>query len=376
MHPLRNGSQATERPAAKPLTGTPGWFTESGDNNIPSYPGADWFNHVIAEFQNALAEMGVTFDPTKDNHLALAFNYLLESIQGIESNINDLNAYDIKNSFKKYVGFPSDDRVLGDIANYKPIQTFNYDKAFGSTFALLFDQIKKDVVFSSIKLGSCGVNDGTTSATISRALDLTFTNGCVSGFASGNFNYSIYVKQTENYIQNNVIVPDGQVHTPFMDINPANASYVKVKKGTGQGKMLISFQYQTPLDSLEREVADVELIDLDDGQPVRYVDVLMPEISDSTMNSILSIKEGKGLRYVIKAIEGALDFDGYGFKLGSNQLFELQTGEINSSNLPSNGYFCLPSFVCPKCDAVYLNISQKTAGTSGSVSDVKFNFAG
>ncbi len=36
MHPLRNGSQATERPATKPLFGEPGWFTESGEDNRPS----------------------------------------------------------------------------------------------------------------------------------------------------------------------------------------------------------------------------------------------------------------------------------------------------------------------------------------------------
>ncbi|AVI67208.1 hypothetical protein CKQ84_15690 [Shewanella sp. WE21] len=76
MHPLRNGSQAVARPAAKPLTGTAGWFTESGDNNAPSYPGADWFNHVIAEFQNVLAEMGIVFDPTSDEHLKQAFEYV------------------------------------------------------------------------------------------------------------------------------------------------------------------------------------------------------------------------------------------------------------------------------------------------------------
>jgi len=82
MHPLRNGSQATTRPANKPLVGSPGYFTESGDNNIPSYPGADWFNHVIDEFQNALAEMGVTFDPTKDDHLQKMFS-------GVNLSIND-----------------------------------------------------------------------------------------------------------------------------------------------------------------------------------------------------------------------------------------------------------------------------------------------
>jgi len=72
MHPLRNGSQAVARPAAKPVSGSPGWFTESGDDNKPSYPGADWFNHVIAEFQNALAAQGIIFDPTKDDHLLKA----------------------------------------------------------------------------------------------------------------------------------------------------------------------------------------------------------------------------------------------------------------------------------------------------------------
>ncbi|MBU1392384.1 MAG: SGNH/GDSL hydrolase family protein [Gammaproteobacteria bacterium] len=76
MHPLRNGSQATARPAAKPVSGSPGWFTESGDENKPSYPGADWFNHVIAEFQTALATYGVTFDPTKEDHLSKLFEHM------------------------------------------------------------------------------------------------------------------------------------------------------------------------------------------------------------------------------------------------------------------------------------------------------------
>lgn len=95
MHPLRNGSQATERPAAKPLVGTAGWFTESGDNNAPSYPGADWFNHVIAEFQNALAEMGVIFDPTKEDHLLKAFGEFIQNGDGavkriIQSKLRDI----------------------------------------------------------------------------------------------------------------------------------------------------------------------------------------------------------------------------------------------------------------------------------------------
>ncbi|WP_432772555.1 hypothetical protein [Vibrio parahaemolyticus] len=74
MHPLQNGSQVTERPANKPVSGLPGYFTESGENNVPSYPGADWFNHVIDEFKNALSIQGVTFEPESDTNLAAAFS--------------------------------------------------------------------------------------------------------------------------------------------------------------------------------------------------------------------------------------------------------------------------------------------------------------
>lgn len=87
MHPLHNGSQATVRPPKKPLSGAAGWFTESGDNNIPSYPGADWFNNVIAEFINSLEVMGVDFDPTKDDHLAKSFEHLLTRLADLSKGV-------------------------------------------------------------------------------------------------------------------------------------------------------------------------------------------------------------------------------------------------------------------------------------------------
>ncbi|AWK84461.1 hypothetical protein [Photobacterium damselae] len=74
MHPLNNGSQVADKPAPKPRIGSPGWFTESGDKGAPSYPGQDWFNAVIAEFQNALTAQGVHFNPDNFDHLAKLFN--------------------------------------------------------------------------------------------------------------------------------------------------------------------------------------------------------------------------------------------------------------------------------------------------------------
>ncbi|MEZ8932401.1 hypothetical protein AB6E08_23115, partial [Vibrio sp. 10N.247.310.24] len=69
MHPLNNGSQVENVPALKPRVGTAGYFSESNDNGAPSYPGQDWFNAVIREFQTALAASGITFDPDKFDHL-------------------------------------------------------------------------------------------------------------------------------------------------------------------------------------------------------------------------------------------------------------------------------------------------------------------
>lgn len=88
MHPLQNGSQVTERPANKPVSGLPGYFTESGENNVPSYPGADWFNNVIDEFLNALDQQGVSFDPDSDDNLSKCFSTVTKTIPSISERLN------------------------------------------------------------------------------------------------------------------------------------------------------------------------------------------------------------------------------------------------------------------------------------------------
>lgn len=80
MHPLRNGSQVTARPARKATVGTAGYFSESNDNGQPSYPGQDWFNDVIDEFKNALAASNIAYVPGDLTHLAQVFaRYSLSS---------------------------------------------------------------------------------------------------------------------------------------------------------------------------------------------------------------------------------------------------------------------------------------------------------
>ncbi len=74
MHKLRNGSQVTVRPSRKAVSGVAGYFSESNDSGAPSYPGQDWFNDVIDEFLNAIQAMGITYDTSRLDNLALAFS--------------------------------------------------------------------------------------------------------------------------------------------------------------------------------------------------------------------------------------------------------------------------------------------------------------
>ncbi|BCV65127.1 hypothetical protein TUM17387_04860 [Shewanella carassii] len=82
MYPLQNGSQAASRPANKPKSGSPGYFTESGDNNVPSYPGADWFNDVIDEFLNLRSAAG---NPDSENR-----DILLKSILALQKKYDNV----------------------------------------------------------------------------------------------------------------------------------------------------------------------------------------------------------------------------------------------------------------------------------------------
>ncbi|AUR82832.1 hypothetical protein NVP1028O_49 [Vibrio phage 1.028.O._10N.286.45.B6] len=83
MHYLNNGSQVESVPPLKPRVGTRGYFTESNDEGSPSYPGQDWFNAVIREFQTALSDNGISFDPDKYDHLSKMTIPLDVSIQTV-----------------------------------------------------------------------------------------------------------------------------------------------------------------------------------------------------------------------------------------------------------------------------------------------------
>ncbi|MFA0113746.1 hypothetical protein AB4407_08665 [Vibrio sp. 10N.261.46.E11] len=79
MHYLNNGSQVENVPPLKPRVGLGGYFTESNDDGSPSYPGQDWFNAVIREFQTALSASGVAFNPDEFDNLTKAIKGIIQT---------------------------------------------------------------------------------------------------------------------------------------------------------------------------------------------------------------------------------------------------------------------------------------------------------
>lgn len=56
------------------------WFTEGGNGQAPSWPGADWFNIVSAELLNVLEQAGVSPLKTDLTQLATAIKALCRSV--------------------------------------------------------------------------------------------------------------------------------------------------------------------------------------------------------------------------------------------------------------------------------------------------------
>ncbi|EOC7930734.1 hypothetical protein ACI8HA_003182 [Vibrio cholerae] len=107
MHKLQNGSQVSVRPQRKPLVGLGGYFSESNDQGAPSYPGQDWFNDCTDEFLNALAEMGITYNPLRLDHLARMVNAFKEFGLGTQVGYQLSSQPKDKTGFYKFDSDPS-----------------------------------------------------------------------------------------------------------------------------------------------------------------------------------------------------------------------------------------------------------------------------
>ncbi|NOI14847.1 hypothetical protein [Vibrio hepatarius] len=128
MHPLQNGSQVDNRPARKPTQGTAGYFSESNEQGAPSYPGQDYFNDQIEEFENALAVMGIPFVPGDTDHLAKMFAAVKNTYPDYDAttvySYGDVVRREINGVYKLFEWYSNVESLAGkdpaDTANRRP----------------------------------------------------------------------------------------------------------------------------------------------------------------------------------------------------------------------------------------------------------------
>lgn len=128
MHPLQNSSQVDDRPARKPTQGTPGYFSESNEQGAPSYPGQDYFNDQIEEFENALAVMGISFVPGQTDHLAKMFSAVKNTYPDYDAttvySYGDVVRREINGVYKLFEWYSNVESLAGkdpaDTANRRP----------------------------------------------------------------------------------------------------------------------------------------------------------------------------------------------------------------------------------------------------------------
>lgn len=78
MYALDNSSGVSVMPAIADQLSTGLFFTEGGDGQEPSYPGADWYNIVQSELIAVLTEAGISPNKTALNQLSTAIKKIIQ----------------------------------------------------------------------------------------------------------------------------------------------------------------------------------------------------------------------------------------------------------------------------------------------------------
>ncbi|TKF30797.1 hypothetical protein FCV50_13400 [Vibrio kanaloae] len=218
MHYLNNGSQVENVPPLKPRVGTRGYFTENNDDGSPSYPGQDWFNAVIREFQTALTAKGVAFDPDKFDHLQkLLEASAVNSLQYRVGQKAEIHSAQIPDWLLKADGSNGISRTVDDVL-----------WAHASTSGLVIDQATKDANPEQYAM-YYGDGDGSTTFSLPNWYLGHFARGNPAGVALGE------TQDSQN-----------KAHAHSININTSSAAAVAP---SGSGRYIEGFSGGTATQS-------------------------------------------------------------------------------------------------------------------------------
>ena len=333
--------------------------------NIPS---GGMLSKIAIRHNDQLYSVGVDTGFVSNNfeHDLDAGRFISRAFLDVSKTINSSH---VINKNQIYFGFPAETKTVEEILNYRDNYNYSFDDTASGSLTSDIDIIKGRLKYVSFRIPPVTVNDSQTSATSTLAGRGSFNSFDITGKSTGEFNYTIYTTSGLDFSANAKSLSQGDIDTPFTFVSQDSFNFLRVKKGIGQGKIGIMYQYNNPIDPITRNTVMVEVINLDDGRSVRDYDLIMPKISSMTMDGAFGLVDSKELSYVIKCVSGTVNIEGAGYKLGDSSLIEVASGTIE--NLPSTGYFSIPKVYSRKAISISVNIQQKNPGTQSEVTELK-----
>lgn len=251
--------------------------------------------------------------------------------------------------------------------------SFNFPQSFdsdpGSALTLMNDESLGRLNRVDFSLPSITLTDATPTVTevINNINVNEFRVSCKA--TGGDILVSVFIQNLMQYIANPSVLSTGQIATPIPGFYPHSNNFVRVKKGLGQGKVAIEYQYQNPKTKARSRVV-TEVIDLDDGRAVRDYDLLLPDCSSATMNGQFKLGDSVGLNWVFSAIEGPVEIVGYGHNPQNTVVEEVLKETLSEGELPATDVWRSKVISAKNASRVRF-YATRLSGTTVTVENIK-----
>tara|TARA_R110000737_G_scaffold290683_1_gene297276 strand:- start:1084 stop:2661 length:1578 start_codon:yes stop_codon:yes gene_type:complete len=270
-----------------------------------------------------------------------------------------------------YLGLP----VVTEFFRDKLITGFNWNQSFdndaGSALTLMNDQDLGRLSTIEFSMEDLTVNDGTPikGVDIVRALDLNkYRITCKA--SGGDVKMSIFAQTEARFSPTPLVLTTGQIATPMAGFLPTAQYFIRVKKGLGQGKIGLEYQYQNPKSKV-RVRKMIWVIDLDDGLAVRDYDLLLPQCSSATMLGQFKMGDSTNLNWVVVAVTGPVEIVGTGINPTGTSMQEVYHETRLNAEFPTTREWQSPVLSQKNTSGVRFFLTQINGGDTITATDIR-----
>ena len=312
------------------------------------------------------------FQPVNDNtgHSTVDYNSLgVKQIRNSEGNLL-IEGQITTHKIAEIIFSTSNDYfiLLNEFAEFNFSQGFDND--VGSALTLGFDEDLGRISKVDFSLPDVTDDDGTPIAVTELTDEFQCDDFRIKAEFTGNdVDIEIWSQQLLDFNANIQVLTVGQIATPIA-FRQGTESFIRVKKGIGEGKIGIDYQYQNP-KTKQRIRQRIWVIDLDDGLAVRDYDLILPQCSASTMNGHNKLGDSVSLNWVIEAVSGTINLEGEGINIQNQSVEQIYKETILIAQLPVSKEWYSPKFSKRNTNRIRFFLKQKIAADTTTASNIK-----